>query len=444
MGKEKVQALAELLDDAIQHVVIKHESRDEQVPLPRYQLHLQRHWYSYVPELEYSYLNQFMPVITDLTLEKRLFETIRADLEDYIVDDKIQLASIKIVGGPIGGFDLHYLIRQIIRVALVKGSMQSSLSFYRSVAQTPATYQAIALLNGIHVEQEIEISQGIRLVPLPDSTSRLPNYLPYMRFMSAIDLLNRTVLILDYNIHPIFANPEIAALQFDDHFSRVPVSSEYPDFDIDKFCDALSMSCNGSIEYMAIWGYLAPDEIFHVKELSSGGVHHYKPFSLHNYDRTSVTKLEVRNALDILDKRKELDASVTKQLDVSINRWIKSKTDQSLIDSIIDLTIALEAIYLGDTDRQTELSYRLRLRTAWYLGKNIDERSNILNTVNKVYELRSKALHGAKESPDTTTKDFKTSGQDLCLRSILKIIENGRFPNWNLLVLGDVSQFESA
>ena len=65
----------------------------------------------------------------------------------------------------------------------------------------------------------------------------------------------------------------------------------------------------------------------------------------------------------------------------------------------------------------------------------------------QIYEWRSKVVHTGK-LPNKTKKtpftpeevtEFITKAQDLCRDSIIKILENGKFPDWNSLILGDES-----
>ena len=64
----------------------------------------------------------------------------------------------------------------------------------------------------------------------------------------------------------------------------------------------------------------------------------------------------------------------------------------------------------------------------------------MLDEVNRLYGKRSTAVHGEEMPFDAATKELMEKGQELCLQAILGIIQNGSFPNWNRLVLGDESQ----
>ena len=126
------------------------------------------------------------------------------------------------------------------------------------------------------------------------------------------------------------------------------------------------------------------------------------------------------------------------------NRWIKSHTYQNPEDKIIDLAIALESLYLLDRDGKPELAFQLRLRASWFLGKDKVHRKELMKDFSQIYEWRSKVVHTGKlpnktkKTPFTRqeTKAFIEKAQDLCRQSIIKILEEGKFPDWNNLILG--------
>ena len=124
------------------------------------------------------------------------------------------------------------------------------------------------------------------------------------------------------------------------------------------------------------------------------------------------------------------------------------KSVENYVDRMIDLGIALEALYLMDTDEKTELSFRLRLHAAWHLGKDEEDRRRLMKEFGEIYDWRSKVVHTGKlpekrvgrrkRKPFTSeeVKQFIGRAQDLCRDSIMKILEDGKFPDWNNVILG--------
>ena len=82
-----------------------------------------------------------------------------------------------------------------------------------------------------------------------------------------------------------------------------------------------------------------------------------------------------------------------------------------------------------------------RLRAAWFLGKDKDDRKRLLAVLKKIYDYRSTIVHGGELKKRDVTIDKKTipmseliaDAQDLCQKSIVKILkkysEDGKYPD---------------
>ena len=109
---------------------------------------------------------------------------------------------------------------------------------------------------------------------------------------------------------------------------------------------------------------------------------------------------------------------------------------------MIDLGIALEALYLGNRDNQ-ELRFKLALRASWHLGKNKTNRQELFRRCRQIYDYRSQAVHRGvflEKGTSAEREEFIKGAQDLCLRSIKTAIAQGIPKNdkeWETWVLGD-------
>ncbi len=82
---------------------------------------------------------------------------------------------------------------------------------------------------------------------------------------------------------------------------------------------------------------------------------------------------------------------------IAAKRFTYSSERHSWEDNIIDLSIAAEALFLSDMSEKTELSYRLRLHAALFLGENnIESRKRIFADFGLPYSLRSAIVHGGE------------------------------------------------
>ncbi len=123
------------------------------------------------------------------------------------------------------------------------------------------------------------------------------------------------------------------------------------------------------------------------------------------------------------------------KLRVPIQRWRRSKAASNGVDLAIDLRIALESLFL-DNGNRAELSFRLALRAAWYLGAEGDERTKIFEAIRDAYDIASKAVHTG-EGYDYEIPVNLAVAQDICRMSILRRIdEGGKPPDWKRVVLG--------
>ena len=126
---------------------------------------------------------------------------------------------------------------------------------------------------------------------------------------------------------------------------------------------------------------------------------------------------------------------VFEKLRVPIHRWRRSKAASNGVDLAIDLRIALESLFL-DEGNNAELSFRLALRAAWYLGAEGDERTKIFEAVRDAYNIGSKAVHTGEGYDDVIPVNL-AAAQDICRMSILRRIgEGGKPPDWKKVVLG--------
>ena len=437
MNQRQVEVFADLLERSLNHVVIRHDSRNEQMPLGTYRENLRRSWTAHGADLNLLLVTRYRPVIEDAALRRELLQAITGKLAPHIHEDTIQTAAIAVVGGPAPGFPLEDLIRHILNVAIVGGPHFAADAFYRSVEQTAATYQFFGLLAQVQVDQELQISPGIRLVPIPNSSNELPPHLPLWPYWSPMDLMGRTLIAIDYKISPIFINPRLTQMDPFGPFTNLAVSPEGPDFNIEEFCQALSLAADASVVCSASWTHIEPTEIFNVWAAYRGGSHRLIPGLAHRMGNVIVTEDHVSAALETYQRIRLLPPHVTTKLSVPIDRWIKSKADRSPVDTAIDLGIALESFYLEDIGNNPELSFRLRLRAAWYLAGDQTARRNIMKTLGDVYGLRSKAVHTGDVGSHRESAELLERGQRLCKQSILKAIQSGGFPDWNALVLGE-------
>ena len=159
---------------------------------------------------------------------------------------------------------------------------------------------------------------------------------------------------------------------------------------------------------------------------------------------TDAKQSQIDEAKRLYHLLTNVNSETQEKLRIPIDRWGKAGTEDNPVDKIIDLGIALEALYLpkGNVD---QLSFQLRLHASLHLGKCKGDREKLMDEFKAIYTLRSKAVHNGavpgkirirKGEERIATSELIPRAQDLCRQSIIKILEDGEFPDWNNLILG--------
>lgn len=89
----------------------------------------------------------------------------------------------------------------------------------------------------------------------------------------------------------------------------------------------------------------------------------------------------------------ELKSEAFQQLELPIHYFNKSYIEPyTPRDSLVDLVISLESLYLKGESQ--ELGYKLRMRMTILLAEGFEKRKEIVDNVKKVYNLRGQIVHG--------------------------------------------------
>ena len=404
----------------------------------------------YDPGLRFE-VSSFRPTIAKDEIRERLLEFIRRELSAFIHEDRIQTAAGEITIGYGGGFPVEMVLDRLLEITISKGVDESVHRFEELKDNGRGTYIFASLLNGIRVDQETEIFEGVRLVPLPSSEDRFPSFLSELpdfsgKFLSAKDFESKTLVIVDFGVSPMLVNPNLYPWNGRDEspFQHSSENDLATSFSGDTFCHALSMACNAPIQPLVWWRQFDDDQMYNVTGRSIDA-----PTKSIQADRISssvpATRTEIDEAVLIYKKLANFRSRQLKSLSVSLNRWIKSKADGIQVDRMIDLGIAFESLFLSDSNpNRGEITYRFCLRGAHYLSESNEGRRAMFTEFKSIYDARSQAVHtGELQAPTkihgrcVPEHQFVRHAQDLCLMALKKVIDSGRFPDWHHVVLGD-------
>ena len=475
MTEKRKQELRQLLDEAIPNVVIEVSERYKSISVEEYTEHAKAFRESYRPDL--SFILDYQPNIQDDTVKSKLFNFMKEELVDYIREDEsiyppythwIQPSQRAIRGAKrLIPLPPDRLLEKLLEIVIASGTEQA-ISVLDRCPRDIGTFQEIIFLQGLYVcysgttkeAREIHIAEGVRFIQLPSCSEDLLSYLFHERliphlfhesFIPMVDNTGRSIfshaplLIIDYTVSPLFSKPSLKEqLDVSDQIEIKIRSAEFPNFDVGKFCQALSLIANYAVQPLLKWQYISEDELFNVegwfpKEMGNLVMPDY------------LSGIGVINEIDI-DKAKglyelltNLSSNIGRKLQIPIDRWIKSKAERKPVDKIIDLGITLESLYLSGIESKNEIRFRFSRHAAWYLGENSKEhREGLMKKFKEIYDWRSAVVHTGKlpnktrRTPFTQEeiRDFIKKTQDLYRDSIIKILEDGRIPDWNNLILG--------
>ena len=433
MNATEVQALENLLQQAMNCSVIGDSYRGSQISAIEYITLLASHRRSFDIDRRMT-AAKFQPEIQDNLVRERLLNVIRNTLAQYIHEDNLQSATI-VTGGALDGFKISNLMNHLMTIAFWRGPQHAARSFYECAEKAAVDMQFVTLLDGIKIERDIEISQGIRLVPIPNNANDFPPYIIISPFDHYTDYCGRTLIIVDERVSPVFASPLEMSKENGLHpFIRSNVNTKHSDFIVGDFCEALSLSVNQIVKYVAWWTYFDPYEAYAVK-IGQSCPSYIPSMMNHSRNFVEIDEEDVQKAMSLYSTRKNLRPEVAQKLRVPIDRWTKSKMDENPVDAFINLGTALESLYSGDIRNAGEYRFRIAIRAAWYLGNSSVERKSLFDDFKKIYDRRSNAVHTGNLKQTERSPEFMAKAQELCLKSILNVIQDGEFPNWDQLVM---------
>jgi hypothetical protein len=107
----------------------------------------------------------------------------------------------------------------------------------------------------------------------------------------------------------------------------------------------------------------------------------------------SIVELEPKDQTHIEAWIGRLETNYHPKVRVAIKRCLSAFAERETPDdALIDLVIALESLFGG----QTELTLRISTALAWLLGENAQQRAVIQRDAKQVYSARSKLVHGGE------------------------------------------------
>ena len=489
MTDERKEKLRQLLEEAMPSLIIEVSEGYKPISVEKYKEYAKAFRKSYRPDL--SFILDYCPNIQDNAVESKLFNFMKEELADYIREHEFEDKSLNLPtywiqtakvatrdGRRLIPIPLDRLLEKLLEITIVSGTEQAILALDRCTRETSGTFQKIIFLQGLYVRysgtnrdtHETHIAEGIRLVHLPTPSECLPPYLFHERLIphlfhersipnsfheSFIPMgddkrfsifSGALLLIIDYTVSPLFCKPSVKSIEevdISDQFEKKIKNTEFPNFDVYKFYQALSLIANYAVKPLLEWQYIGENELFNVESWFPKGMSNLV-MPNHGSGTGVIDEIDIEKAKCLYKLLTNPSSNIGGKLQIPIDRWIKSKANKSDVDKMIDLGIALESLYLSGTESKNEIRFRFSLHAAWHLGKDKAHRENLMKEFKAIYDWRSTVVHTGKLPKKTgntpeEVEAFITNAQNLCRDSILKILEDGKFPDWNNLILGEES-----
>jgi len=332
--------------------------------------------------------------------------------------------------------DLKLLANWFLYRAEIVSSEKVAAELHQFISSSVIPGNDVLAISGISVHQEIKFTSDISLIPyaqLPDSRAK-SSFNPYSLSNDnngylKLSGLNPLISSLPPTVALISKNP--SQPKFVSQPSSIKengwISKEQ---DLIDLCSCLTLIGPSSPMLLASWW--EPDSYVPYSRIYGFGASP-KIFDLINRKTYSWTDENIQEALVLAQNYLKLKSEEKEKLLVPLERLNKMGCRINLVDQAIELGIAVEAVFLCDSEKN-ELSYRIQQRAAWFLGKDCEDRKKISKLFKDLYTCRSNAVHRGKISRRDIVETI-SEGAKQTAEAIKKIIMDG-WPDWETLILG--------
>jgi len=347
----------------------------------------------------------------------RLLAALRAEPSLSIFDGPMQ-----VVANQASRVEIGNLAGWLLRRGLEVGSTQAIGDLQRYLEASDIPFSMILGLTGLKVAGRCDLGGGIALLPwdqLPDSHQK---HTIYTRFLESFSFKWPSAAIVQEVVLPRL------------HVSDRESQQHMRQLDESELRDAIL--CIGAVGPFApevLISWLAPPPWAPVM---AGGFSLPHPEGGSRHDVWSEEHCRI--AVRLFHHFRALNAEMKDALRLPLQRLSMAMRRLSKVDSAVDLGIALESLFLGDLpDDRGELTFRLRLRVARYMGQDRDRRANLFQLVGNLYTLRSIAVHTGRVPPHlkgSDTADVLQDGFKLTADAIRRFVLEG-LPDWTAVQL---------
>ena len=323
--------------------------------------------------------------------------------------------------------------KMMVVAATRLGVQRASTHLFHWIDGAPLRTKHHILVEGIRIDQPIRV-RGVELghrVANAELPSSLLHRTQRPEGFSAQRIQDAAVVSLDLEHQPALYKPDedTASLSLGPR-KTVPVNASLSRTSDGALCEAMMLACGRHVAWLASWATCGDLDAF-MSNRGGGGFFPANPVSA--AATAEFTNAHLASSIDICTLREQVAESGDGRLDLAIRRWTNSIARRRTPDKLIELRVALEALYARKGERS--LAAGIALRGAWHLGRTFAERVEYRDLLRKAYADASSVIHAGEPKHASRDRSLLERYQEACREAILKILRKGS-PDWDHIVLG--------
>ena len=161
---------------------------------------------------------------------------------------------------------------------------------------------------------------------------------------------------------------------------------------------------------------------------------HQTPLTLSGFRRPSTNRpLNEAEVLDLIGKYATMPEGPQRVLALAMRRLRDGTERIEFEDRVIDVSIALEALFMGS--EQWDQKRLVSRRASWYFADSLQEREQTRTRLKEFYDERSDVVHGNSSVNLTPAEEEQRRSrlvavEDVVRASVKAMISEGRPPDW--------------
>ncbi|MBS1160699.1 MAG: hypothetical protein H6R15_3118 [Proteobacteria bacterium] len=338
------------------------------------------------------------------------------------------------------GFYPAFVALPLLRRALRTGSPEDAIAWLQEVLSTTvATGKTIDALWGVPVEQEIPLTEGIKLVPidnLPESKNK--QWMMGAEFSNLSSPIITTLsftppqsaLVVTRKIDPFLFDPDLGTELTNDEYLKT--------HELIKEIVLVLTVVGPRVAISAAQWFTFDDPDLEEANILSGG-RSMQMLEILPLGAKDYPTLNCAEAQEMVAGYINLTGDNRSKVRVALQRLNQALRRHNTGDSAVELATGLEALF-GDSDN-SEMTHKIRMRTARVIGGAQQERIKNAQLIKRMYEIRSKLVHTGHVDLNKTFKigeqsmtarDIVDQAVQICAQAIKTIIRRGSIPNWSV------------